>query len=486
MKKERTKTNNIYGWMMMLEGGLLFVPLVVLPFFPEDAVWLPWFVVPGGLSVLLGKLVGLHSRSMASILQEKKSCQVVLFAWAYGFFITMLPFLGLRKYRLTQILFESVSGLTTTGLSVLDVTSMAPIYLFYRSFLQFVGGLGFVMMMLVFFQDKDSMEMYIAEGHSDRLMPNIGRTAHVIFLMYSGFLALGVILYRLSGVSLFEGLLHAMCALSTGGFSNRLYSIGEYNSLPVELVTVLLMLVGTTNFAALLLLIKGKWRQLVKVSEIRFMLLLSVAFIPLMAIFLVMQNGYGGAEALRLSFFNAFSALSTTGFATCDYGAWGAAAIGIMVLLMLIGGGAGSTAGGIKLSRVYLVMRRLFSNIGGKFGPERRVKNIYFVKPVEGKVQIRGALMEEASTYMGAYLLIYMAGVLALTLAANCTLTEAMFEFASALGTVGLTIGVTSAESGNAVLWIEIIGMVLGRLEIFSVLLGIAHAGAMLRKRRAC
>ena len=107
-------------------------------------------------------------------------------------------------------------------------------------------------------------------------------------------------------------------------------------------------------------------------------------------------------------------------------------------------------------------MRRLFSNIGGKFGPERRVKNIYFVKPVEGKIQIRGALMEEASTYMGAYLLIYMAGVLALTLAADCTLTEAMFEFASALGTVGLTIGVTSAESGNAVLWIEIIGMVLG------------------------
>ena len=211
-------------------------------------------MVPGGLSVLLGKLVGLHSRSMASILQEKKSCQVVLFAWAYGFFITMLPFLGLRQYRLTQILFESVSGLTTTGLSVLDVTAMAPIYLFYRSFLQFVGGLGFVMMMLVFFQDKDSMEMYIAEGHSDRLMPNIGRTAHVIFLMYSGFLALGVILYRLSGVSLFEGLLHAMCALSTGGFSNRLYSIGEYNSLLVELVTVLLMLVGTTNFAALLLL----------------------------------------------------------------------------------------------------------------------------------------------------------------------------------------------------------------------------------------
>lgn len=461
---------------------MLFVPLCILPFYPEDAVWIPWFVIPGGLSVLSGKLLGIHGRSMVSLFQEKKSCQVVLFSWAYGFLITMTPFLGLKEYRLTQILFESVSGLTTTGLSVLDVTNMAPIYLFYRSFLQFVGGLGFIMMMLVFFQDKDSMEMYIAEGHPDRLMPNIGRTAHVILLMYSGFLVLGVILYRISGMSVFEGLLHAMCALSTGGFSNRLYSIGEYRSLPIELVTVFLMLVGTTNFAALLLFVKGKWKQLVKVSEIRFMALLTVVFIPVMAVFLVVQNGFSGAGALRLSFFNAFSALSTTGFATSDYSTWGAASIGVMVLLMLIGGGAGSTAGGIKMSRVYLVMRQLLLNISGKFGPERRVKNIYFVKPVEGRVQIRGNVMEEAGTYMGTYLLIYVVGVLALSVAADCSLQEAMFEFASSLGTVGLTIGVTSIDAGNASLWIEIIGMILGRLEIFCVFFGMNRLGAAIRK----
>ena len=467
---------------MMLEGAMLFVPLCILPWYPEDAVWIPWFVVPGGLSVLFGKLVGIHSRSMASLFREKKSCQVVLFAWAYGFFITMVPFMGLKEYRLTQILFESVSGLTTTGLSVLDVTSMAPIYLFYRSFLQFVGGLGFIMMMLVFFQDQDSMEMYTAEGHPDRLMPSIGRTAHVILMMYSGFLALGVILYRISGMSVFEGILHAMCALSTGGFSNRLYSIGEYRSLPIELVTAFLMLAGTTNFAALLLVVKGKWKQLVKVSEIRFMALLAALFIPAMAVFLVVQNGFSGTAALRLSFFNASSALSTTGFATSDYSSWGPASIGVMILLMLIGGGVGSTAGGIKMSRVYLVMRQLLFRISGKFGPERRVKNIYFVKPVEGRVQIRGSVMEEAGTYMGAYLLIYITGVLALTLTANCTLQEAMFEFASSLGTVGLSIGVTSVEAGNAVLWVEIVGMVLGRLEIFSVLFGIGRLGGVIRR----
>ena len=134
------------------------------------------------------------------------------------------------------------------------------------------------------------------------------------------------------------------------------------------------------------------------------------------------------------------------------------------------------------MSRVYLVMRQLLFRISGKFGPERRVKNIYFVKPVEGRVQIRGSVMEEAGTYMGAYLLIYITGVLALTLTANCTLQEAMFEFASSLGTVGLSIGVTSVEAGNAVLWVEIVGMVLGRLEIFSVLFGIGRLGGVIRR----
>jgi len=216
------------------------------------------------------------------------------------------PFLGLRDYRFTQILFESVSGLTTTGLSVLDVERMAHIYLFYRSFLQFMGGVGFVMMILVFIQDKDSMEMYSAEGHPDKLMPNIGMTAKVILLMYGGFLGVGTILLRLGGMTLFDSVIHAMCALSTGGFSNRAASIGAYHSIRIELVTVLLMLIGTTNFAALLLLLRRKFRQFSRVSEIRFLAVLVALFVPVMTLFLTYQNGYGISESLRLSFFNAF------------------------------------------------------------------------------------------------------------------------------------------------------------------------------------
>lgn len=474
MKTEKITKSNIYGIMMMMEGIMILQPLVLLFVYPEEAVYFSYFAVPGGVSILLGRLLFMKNKTLASVFQGDESSRVVLFTWGYGFFVAALPFWGLKDYRFTQLLFESVSGLTTTGLSVLDVESMPHIYLFYRSFLQFLGGVGFVMMILVFIQDKDSMEMYSAEGHPDKLMPNIGMTAKVILIMYSGFLVAGTLLYAISGMPIFDSLLHAMCALSTGGFSNKLASIGSYHSIKIEVVTILLMLIGTTNFAALLLLLRRKWKQFCRVSEIRFLVVLVVIFVPLMTVFLMRQNAYTATEAFRLSFFNAFSALSTTGYATCDYSVWGAGAIGIMVLLMLIGGGAGSTAGGIKLSRVYLVLRRFFYQVERRFVPERQVRNLYYMKPVEGRTQIKGKVLEEAETYMGMYLLLYICGALLLTVTAGCSLSEAMFEFASALGTVGLSIGVTNPGANNATLLVEIGGMILGRLEIFTVFLGIA------------
>ena len=132
---------------------------------------------------------------------------------------------------LTQALFESVSGFTTTGLSVLDVEKLPHTFLFYRAFLPYVGGLGFIMTMLLFVQEKDSAVLYQAEGHPDRLMPGIGKTAKVIGTMYGFFLFIGSLSYTIFGMPFFDSVVHTMCALSTGEFSNRMDSIGYYDSL---------------------------------------------------------------------------------------------------------------------------------------------------------------------------------------------------------------------------------------------------------------
>ena len=130
----------------------------------------------------------------------------------------------------------------------MDVTVTPHIYLFHRSFMQFCGGLGFVLMMMLLVQGKQSMNLFNAEGHPDKLKPNLKKTAQAIGLMYGGFLVAGTAAYVVSGMDVFGAICHAMCALSTGGFSTKLNSIGEYASLPIEGVTIVLMLIGTTNF----------------------------------------------------------------------------------------------------------------------------------------------------------------------------------------------------------------------------------------------
>ena len=351
---------------MVLEGMILLVPLIVIPFYPREAKLSVIFLIPACLSVMAGLFVCRNGKQISN------SSRLVVFSWFYGILLAAAPFLMYGDVTPVQALFESVSGFTTTGLSVLEVEKLPHTFLFYRAFLQYVGGLGFVMTMLLFVQGKDSAVLYQAEGHPDRLMPDIGKTAKVIGTMYGFFLLIGTVFYTIFGMSLFDSIVHTMCALSTGGFSNRMDSIGYYNSLPIECITVILMLIGTTNFSLLLLLFKGRIRDFSKASEMRFLGGLVVITVPILSGFLVV-GGKTLGEGIRLSIFNAFSALSTTGYATCSYNDWPETALAVMILLMIIGGGLGSTAGGIKLARVCILMKNLVRNIRKKMVPDRTV-----------------------------------------------------------------------------------------------------------------
>ena len=464
------------GKLMIMIGLLVIAPLAILPFYPQELGYAVYFLLTGLLSILAGGLVCVFGKretyfSADRLTAQRHSNSTVLFTWFWGIAVGAMPFFLSGQLRLVQSLFESVSGWTTTGLSVMDVTQTSHIFLFYRSFMQYCGGLGFVMMMVMLVSGKRSMDLFNAEGHPDKLMPNLKQTAQTIFAMYIIFLILGTAAYMVCGMPLFDSLCHAMCSLSTGGFSTKLGSIGEYHSLSIEIVTIVLMLIGTTNFAVLLLLLRGKWRQAAKVSEVRFLFLLLLVFVPLMGLSLSRELGMGFWEGLRHGLFNASSALSTTGYATLPYESWPAFSIGLMILLMLIGGGIGSTAGGMKLTRVYLILRLTGQNIKRKLLPQRCVDTPTYVK-AQGKTKIDGELSSDTVAFVGCYLLLFFAGALLLTLTAGCGLEEAMFEFASALGTVGLSIGLTGTATNNATLIVEMLGMILGRLEIFIVLTG--------------
>ncbi len=484
MKWKLSQYSNI-GKLIMLIGFLLLVPLLVLPFYPQDTVCCAAFLIPGLGSVALGVLICLFSKRKTgetAVHTVHHWNLTVLIVWLYGCLAGAIPFVIGGNLTFVQGLFEAVSGWTTTGLSVMDVEATPHIFLFYRSFMQFCGGLGFVMIMLAFIQDRLAMNLYTTEGHSDKIMPTLKETARSICQVYVACLAVGVIAYVVCGMPVFDSLLHAMGALSTGGFSNRADSIGAYGSLPIEAVTIFLMLLGTTNFAVLLLAVHQKWKDFFRSGELRLLGVLLLLFVPLTALSLMSALYIGLGEGLREALFNIVSALSTTGYSTSGYTGWPAFALGVMILMMLIGGGIGSTAGGIKLSRVLILLKATWLHMKSQFSAEHAVSKPYYYR-AQGKTAIDSRLVGATSGYIMAYLLIFITGSLLLTVTAGASLTDAMFEFASSLGTVGLSVGLTGPATNNATLLVEIGGMILGRLEIFLVTSSVYSAVYLLRER---
>lgn len=486
MRKERKDYSNI-GKLTILIGILILCPLIVLPFYPEDIVHAPNFLIPGLGSILLGILICLFLKKKNTetnaLYTGYQGNLMVLYVWGYSFVVGGLPFLISGQLNFVQSVFESVSGWTTTGLSVMDVSQVTPIYLFYRAFMQFCGGLGFVMIMTAFIQGKLNMNLYYAEGHSDKMMPNLQHTVRAVVGVYLSCFAVGTIAYVICGMPIFDSITHTMCALSTGGFSNQVDSLGAYQSIPMEVVTIILMLIGTTNFYVLILAARRQWREVWKVSEVRFLAALLAIFVPILGCGLSVSLYCSLGEGMRLSVFNIVSALSTSGFSTMSYATWPEYAIAAMILLMLIGGGIGSTAGGIKLTRVLIILKASWQNVKKKISADRSYSKQYFYRP-QGKTPIDANLLEGTTSFAAIYLILFVIGTIGISITTGANLSQSMFEFSSALGTVGLSIGLTGPQTDSATLLIEICGMVLGRLEIFVVLTGAYSAIALIKRRK--
>lgn len=475
MKKYFAGCSN-YGKLIMLIGVLVALPLIVLPFYPEEIKYIPAFLIPSVLSVALGLVVCILTSGQEESVTEwqsplQKGSQPVMFSWCFAIFLGAIPFVLSGQEGFLHALFESVSGWTTTGLTVVDIANTPNIFLFHRSFMQYCGGVGFIIMIAMIVHVKQAMNLYYAEGHPDRLMPSLKRTAQAIFLLYNGFLLVGTILYRIFGMGLFDAVCHTMSALSTAGYSTRVGSIGEYESLSIEIVTILLMLIGSTNFAILMLLVKRKFRQVFNIAEIRFVIGLLIVFVPLIAISLNREVGLAIGESFHEALFGVVTTFSTTGYSTMNYAEWPAFTIGLLILLMIIGGGAGSTAGGIKLSRTYLLIKITRENIRKRISPARCVTTPSYYS-VQGKTLIDDALVKDIFGFVSCYMGVLIVGTLLITLTAGCSLLDALFEFASAFGTVGISNGLTNSSTDAATLVVEMAGMLLGRLEIFIVFVG--------------
>lgn len=462
------------GVILMLIGGVILLPLVVLAAYPEEAGEAKYFVLPGTAAILIGYMLGLHLRGREhGRLHKHQDTVIVVGAWALAILLCAAPFVLTGRYNFTQAVFECTSGWSTTGLSVVDVTQTPHIFLLYRSVMLFFGGVGLVLVMLCVLSDSYGMRLYSAEGHPDRLLPNLAVSARTILAIYAGYILAGTALYMVFGMDWFDALNHSIAALSTGGFSTRAESIGYYDSPAIELVTVLLMLLGSTNFLAHLYLLRGRLKNFFGYCEVRFSLFATALFTPLLA-GLLLAGGLADAlpRAVRDGLFQTVSCLTTTGFQSVPgFGGWPAPLLLSMILLMLAGGGTGSTAGGIKQFRVCIMLKDALWTLREKLD-HRRVVRTHAVRRPDGVETLDWRGRSEVSSFILLYLMVFALGSFVLS-CFGYPLADCMFEFSSALGTVGLSTGITAYDAPAAVLWTETAGMLLGRLEIYVVFLAV-------------
>ena len=269
----------------------------------------------------------------------------------------------------------------------------------------------------------------------------------------------------------FDAVNHSFAALSTGGFSTRTDSIGYWDSPYVEAVTIVLMLFGGMNFVTIYLLLTGQIKSVIRNGQIR----LQAVIIPLAAVAIFLGSALTLyptlGKAVRVSIFEAVTALSTTGFSTVGYGDWNSLPWLAMLVLMLIGGGAGSTAGGIKQLRVYILFRALMTEARQMVMPKGAIAETEIWQGDQRRF-VSASQVRQVALFIFLYLAIFLTGV-AVMAGYGYPLQDSLFEYASTLGTVGLSIGITAADAPVGVLWTQIVGMFLGRLEFFTVFIGV-------------
>lgn len=464
------------GMILLLSSVVMLTPLFILIPNPEESANVLSFCLPAGCLALLGGVLWRVFKSNSNItLSVQEGGIIVLVGWLAVIVFSAWPFTSVLGLPFSRAIFESVSGWTTTGLSVVDVTVAGPMILFWRSVIQLAGGAGLAIIMMSAIVGPTGVGISSAEGRSDQLVPHVRQSARLVLIIYSAYAVAGSLAYWVAGMSLFDAVNHSFAAVSTGGFSTRPESIGYWNSLAVEAVTLPLMLLGNLSFVTAWLLWRGKLRFVFKNGEVHLQTVLMPLSAAVVFIF-TSQTLYPQIDkAMRVAVFETVSALTTTGFSTVGYGSWNSFGVLILIGLMLIGGGTCSTAGGIKQFRIYLLFKLLFWDIKRHLIPRAAVTEL----PIwEGnrRVFVDDAKFRQVALFVFLYTVIYGLGVMILC-SYGYSLSDSLFEFASALGTVGLSVGITSAQMPDGALWAETFAMFLGRLEFVVVIISLLKIG---------
>lgn len=487
--------SKLFGVLLLIETAALLLTAAVAWHYQRVAgeTDLNSFLLTAGLTGATGLLLYNIGRNSRESLQIKDSFLVVALSWVLFSAFGMLPFMMYGTVdNVTDAFFETMSGFSTTGATVLDnIDSQPHGILFWRSLMQWLGGLGIVVFTLAFIptvaKGSKKMSLFAAEAPGlsvEKLAPTMGATSRVLWTIYIVLTLLCAVAYRIGPMNTFDAVCHALTTIATGGFGTHQASIGYFQSNYIEIVCIVFMTLAGINFGMYHFLFAGRFKVIRQNEELRWYLWAIVGGAALFVVLFWLSPHFKGytdtqlagfpqtwADRVRASLFHVAALFSNTGFqgSHYDYDFWGRLFLIPTVAFMIVGGCAGSTSGGIKMVRVIVIFRYI-----------KRTVNELIHSSSMYTIKISGQTVDDLSvkrvvSFFSLFILLFMANVVLLT-ASGMGLEEGAITFLTCFSNFGPGSGITGPSGTFAAVpaaakWLLSFDMLVGRLEIFTILL---------------
>jgi trk system potassium uptake protein TrkH len=463
----------ILGYLLATLAVVMIVPALV-DLVAGNHDW-QVFAVSSGVTLFIGVSLALTSRSGKARLSVRQAFIMTTLSWLVLTIFAALPFaFSVLDMSITDAFFEAMSGITTTGATVLsNLEDAPPGILLWRALLQWLGGIGIIVMALAILPvlRVGGMQLFRMESSdpSEKAMPRAAQVAATIGIIYLVLTIICTGALYLAGMSGFDAVAHAMTTIATGGFSTYDSSIGHFDSASIDLIVTVGMFVGSLPFLLYLSMVQGNLTALMKDTQVQWFVTALIVIVALVAGWLWLNNGENPLRALRYASFNVMSIITGTGYATAGFDTWGSFAVPVFFFIMFIGGCAGSTTCGIKIFRfqvLYAAARTQFQNLAQPHG--------VFI-PYYNRRPISDDVINSVLSFFFVFGMTFALLAVGLSLLGLDFLTS-ISGAASAIANVGPGLGPVIGPEGTyeslpaAAKWLLAGGMLLGRLELFTVM----------------
>ena len=463
----------VIGLLLATLALMMLIPTAV-DFFAGNPDW-EVFAISSGVTLFVGVAMALTSRAGVMKLSIRQAFLMTTLSWLTLTFFAALPFvytqLGLS---FTDAFFEAMSGITTTGSTVITgLDSLTTGILLWRALLQWLGGIGIIVMAIAVLPilKVGGMQLFRMESsdQSEKALPRAAQVASAIGVIYLLLTVACAGAYWLAGMNGFESFAHSMTTIATGGFSTSDGSIGHFDSVWIDIIATVFMIIGALPFLLYLRTLQGNFGAMFSDSQVQWFLSTVAVVVILAAGWLWLENGLGPVLALRLASFNIVSIITGTGYATSDFSLWGSFALPIFFFIMFIGGCAGSTTCGIKIFRFQVLYAAARTQIHHLLQPHGVFIPYYNRRPISDEV-IVSVLSFFFMWFLSFTVLALVLGLLGLDfLTAFSAAATSIANVGPALGPIVGPSGTFQSLSDEAK-WLLSGGMLLGRLELFTVI----------------